>query len=78
MGAEVALSALLLVLAGLLVSSLWHVLHVDRGFAVDRALAVSPALPAQYQTTQDKAGFFDSGRRPTARSARGARGRCRQ
>jgi predicted permease len=58
-GAEVALSALLLVLAGLLVSSLWHVLHVDRGFAADRALAVSPALPAQYRTTQDKAGFFD-------------------
>jgi predicted permease len=58
-GAEVALSALLLVLAGLLVSSLWHVLGVDRGFAVDRALAVSPALPAQYRTTEQKAGFFD-------------------
>ncbi len=58
-GAEVALSALLLVLAGLLVSSLWHVLRVDRGFAADSALAVSPALPAQYRTIQDKAGFFD-------------------
>ena len=58
-GAEVALSALLLVLAGLLVSSLWHVLHVDRGFAVDRALDVTPALSAEYRTTQERAGFFD-------------------
>jgi putative ABC transport system permease protein len=58
-GAEVALSALLLVLAGLLVSSLWHVLRVDRGFAVDRALDVSPALPAQYRTDRDQAAFFD-------------------
>jgi predicted permease len=41
------------------VSSLWHVLRVDRGFAVDRALDVSPALPTQYRTDRDKAAFFD-------------------
>src|SRR5262249_22237684 len=35
-GGEVALSTVLLVLAGLLVSSLWHVLHVDRGFTADQ------------------------------------------
>jgi predicted lysophospholipase L1 biosynthesis ABC-type transport system permease subunit len=37
-GSEVALSTLLLFLAGLLMSSLWHVLNVDRGFTNDRAL----------------------------------------
>ena len=57
-GGEVALSTLLLVLAGLLVSSLWHVLGVDRGFRGD-ALAVSLNLPARYQQPKDRAGFFD-------------------
>ncbi len=58
-GAEVSLSTLLLVLAGLLVSSLWSVLRVDRGFAADRALDVRVSLPSRYKTTQDRAAFFD-------------------
>jgi len=58
-GTEVALSALLLVLAGLLVSSLWHVLRVDRGFTADRALDVAVALPARYRTNQDRTAFLD-------------------
>jgi predicted permease len=57
-GGEVALSTLLLVLAGLLVSSLWHVLGVDRGFHGD-ALDVAVNLPARYQQPKDRAAFFD-------------------
>ena len=58
-GAEVALSTLLLVLAGLLVNSLWHVLHVDRGFASERTLDVSLMLPSKYRAVTDRAAFFD-------------------
>jgi putative ABC transport system permease protein len=58
-GGEVALSTLLLVLAGLLVSSLWHVLAVDRGFTGGGALDVAVNLPGRYQKTADRAGFFD-------------------
>lgn len=58
-GAEVSLSTLLLVLAGLLVSSLWHVLRVDRGFAADRALEVRVSLPTRYRRVEDRARFFD-------------------
>ena len=57
-GGEVALSTLLLVLAGLLVSSLWHVLHIDRGFATEHTLVISPSVPARYRVA-DIAGFFD-------------------
>jgi predicted permease len=57
-GGEVALSTLLLVLAGLLVSSLWHVLHVDRGFATEHTLVVSPTVPAAYRAAEVSA-FFD-------------------
>ena len=58
-GGEVALSTLLLVLAGLLVSSLWHVLGVNRGFTGDSALDVSVTLPSQYRQPKDRAAFFD-------------------
>lgn len=58
-GGQVALSSLLLVLAGLLVSSLWHVLRVDRGFTDDRALDIDLSLPSRYRTAQDRAAFFD-------------------
>lgn len=57
-GGEVALSTLLLILAGLLVSSLWHVLHVNGGFAVERTLVISPSVPASYRV-KDVAGFFE-------------------
>jgi putative ABC transport system permease protein len=55
-GGEVALSTLLLVLAGLLVSSLWHVLHVDRGFSgpvLDVSLDLSGRSP------KERGPFFD-------------------
>jgi putative ABC transport system permease protein len=57
-GGEVALSTLLLVLAGLLVSSLWHVLHVDRGFRGE-VLDVSLDLSGRYSKTPERAAFFD-------------------
>ena len=58
-GGEVALSTLLLVLAGLLVSSLWHVLGVNRGFSGGTALDVSVTLPSQYRQPKDRAAFFE-------------------
>jgi putative ABC transport system permease protein len=58
-GGEVALSTVLLVLAGLLVSSLWHVLRVDRGFTTDRTVEVRLDLPSRYKTVQARVRFFD-------------------
>jgi putative ABC transport system permease protein len=47
-GAEVALSLVLLVGAGLLVRSLIHVLAVDRGFQTERRMLVTVSIPASY------------------------------
>jgi putative ABC transport system permease protein len=47
-GAEVALSLLLLVGAGLLVRSLSHVLTVDRGFESDHRLFATVSIPPSY------------------------------
>jgi putative ABC transport system permease protein len=47
-GAEVALSLVLLVGAGLLVRSLTHVLAVDRGFHTDGRVLVTVSIPASY------------------------------
>jgi predicted permease len=58
-GAEVALGTLLLVLAGLLFSSLWHVLHVNRGFTGGETLDIALNLPPSYRKVQDRAAFFD-------------------
>ncbi len=58
-GAEVALSAVLLVCAGLLVGSLQKVLQIDRGFAVHRALTFAVQLPWGYQKAPDRAQFWD-------------------
>ena len=58
-GSEVALSTVLLVLAGLLVSSLWHVLRIDRGFTGDRSLEVALSLPERYRDAKERAAFFD-------------------
>jgi predicted permease len=58
-GGEIALSTVLLVLAGLLVSSLWHVLSVDRGFTTDQAMQVTIDLPQRYSANKDRAAFFD-------------------
>jgi putative ABC transport system permease protein len=57
-GGEVALSTLLLVLAGLLVNSLWHVLRVDRGFSGE-VLDVAVNLSGRYPTFKERTAFFD-------------------
>src|SRR5262249_36776486 len=59
-GCEVGVSAALLLLAGLLVTSLLRLQTVDRGFRAERALAVDLRLPrALYPEAKDRAGFFD-------------------
>jgi putative ABC transport system permease protein len=56
---EVGLSAMLLVTAGLLTASFIRVMTVDKGFDVDRVLAVDVSLPAaRYQENSARAGFF--------------------
>jgi predicted permease len=44
--AEVAVSVTLVLMTGLLVASLYHLMHVDLGFQVDRVLAATIDLPA--------------------------------
>ncbi|MDP9122171.1 MAG: ABC transporter permease, partial [Acidobacteriota bacterium] len=57
---EVALSTLLLVLAGLLVGSLVRLQRVDKGFRAERAVAVNLQLPqTSYPKTQERSGYFD-------------------
>jgi putative ABC transport system permease protein len=58
-GGEVTLSTLLLVLAGLLASSLWHVLEVDRGFQGGSVLDVSLDLSGRYQSSKERISFFE-------------------
>jgi putative ABC transport system permease protein len=56
---EVGLSAALLVTAGLLAASFLRVMRVDKGFDVERVLALDLSLPnAKYQETKDRAAFF--------------------
>jgi predicted permease len=56
-GCEVGLSSLLLVLAGLLVSSLLHLLRVDMGFRGDHAAAIALQLPQPRSKTERTAAF---------------------
>jgi predicted permease len=59
-GAQVALSTVLLVAAGLFLASFVRVLRVDRGFDSERVLAFDVALPATaYESEARRAGFFD-------------------
>jgi len=57
---EVALSAALLVAAGLLIGSLVRILGIDQGFQANNVLTAGLNLPAtKYSDTQQRAAFFD-------------------
>src|SRR5208282_1764395 len=59
-GFEVALTTMLLILAGLLTASLSRLLRVDAGFAVDNVLAAEVDLPPQtYSSLPDRLQFYD-------------------
>ena len=57
---EVGLTVVLLIVAAALTESLLRVLHVDKGFDVDRVLTVDVTLPAQkYSQTGDRLQFYE-------------------
>ena len=56
--AEVALSAVCLVAAGLLLNSFVRLIHVDKGFQADRAVALGLGLPAVRYPDLDARGRF--------------------
>ncbi len=59
-GCEVALSTVLVFLAGLLISSLVNLLHVDKGFDEKRAAAIDLDLPdSRYPDAPSRARFFE-------------------
>jgi putative ABC transport system permease protein len=56
---EVGLSAALLVTAGLLAASFLRVMHVDKGFDVERVLAADVSLPgSKYRKGADRSAFY--------------------
>ncbi|HEY1336026.1 MAG TPA: ABC transporter permease [Bryobacteraceae bacterium] len=59
-GVEVALSATLLVTAGLLISSFVRLMAVDKGFNVDRVLAIDVSLDAAKYSTAKRTSYFDA------------------
>jgi predicted permease len=57
--AEVGLSTVLLIAAGLLIRSFDRLINIDRGFDVERVLAVDIALPsAKYTQPEQRSEFF--------------------
>jgi predicted permease len=59
-GVEAALSAMLLITAGLLNGSFVRLMHVDKGFDIERVLAVSVRMsPAKYTEEAQQTAFFD-------------------
>ncbi|HUJ40769.1 MAG TPA: ABC transporter permease [Candidatus Acidoferrales bacterium] len=59
-GVEVALTTMLLILAGLLITSLARLLQLDPGFAVHNVLAVDVDLPSQsYSSLPDRLQFYE-------------------
>jgi len=59
-GVEAAFSAVLLITAGLLMGSFVRLMHVDKGFDVERVLAVNVRMPpSKYTEKAQQAAFFD-------------------
>jgi putative ABC transport system permease protein len=59
-GLEAALSAVLLITAGLLMGSFVRLMHVDKGFDIERVLAVRVAIPAsKYTEERQQTAFFE-------------------
>ncbi len=59
-GAEMALSTLLVIGAGLLVASLARVLHVERGFQAQHAIATRVTIPeSRYPSADTRTAFFE-------------------
>jgi len=59
-GAEAALSAVLLITAGLLTGSFVRLMRVDKGFDIERVLAVNLSLPStKYTQNEQKSAFFE-------------------
>jgi predicted permease len=58
-GAQVALSLVLLGLAGVVVSSMQRLNRTDPGFVADGVLTLQLAPPARYPDVQGRAGFLD-------------------
>jgi putative ABC transport system permease protein len=60
-GLEVSLSTLLLIVAGLLISSMVHLLRVNTGFATERVLAANVDLPPlRYSNPEARLHFYNS------------------
>jgi len=58
-GVEAAVSAMLLIAAGLLLGSFVRLMHVDKGFDIERVLAVDLAVPAsKYKDEAQQAAFL--------------------
>jgi predicted permease len=59
-GLEAALSAVLLIAAGLLLGSFVRLMHVDKGFDIERVLAVDLAMPStRYAAKEQQSAFFE-------------------
>ena len=59
-GFEAGLSVVLLLMAGLLIVSFWRLIHVDKGFDVERVIAAKVALPwTKYKEDASRTAFFD-------------------
>ena len=60
-GFEVGVGTLLLIIAGLLTTSMVRLLGVDKGFTTEHVLAVDVSLPPQsYTKPEQKDGFYDN------------------
>ena len=59
-GLEAALSAVLLITAGLLIGSFTRLMHVDKGFNIERVMAVTLSMPStKYSEDRQKSAFYE-------------------